>query len=160
MERTDEERKFRLRPRKPSITRTGRAGWSTGFKLLMHYARSTSKRRIRRACAGKGRATRPHQQRLFVLPHVIFLLFASRGFLLLPHLANQMVCFRRRRFLPSVFLIIRPESLFTRTGILTPEAPVRRDMPTTRLNQSQSRHLGWSLASHRLVASPLRVAST
>jgi hypothetical protein len=30
-----------------------------------------------------------------------------------------MVRFRRRRFLPSAVLFIRPESLFTRTGILT-----------------------------------------
>lgn len=66
MEPTDEERDFRLRPRKPRLARNGCAGWSSGFRLLMHYARSTSKRRTRRACAGKGRAARPYQQRCAV----------------------------------------------------------------------------------------------
>ena len=63
MEPTDEEREFRLRPRKPRLGRNERAGWSSEFKLLMHYARSTSKKKIRCVCAGKGRAVRPYQQR-------------------------------------------------------------------------------------------------
>jgi type IV secretory pathway VirD2 relaxase len=66
MERTEKEREFRLRPRKPRLSRNERAGWSTGFKLLMHYARNTSKRQIRRAYAGKGRPARSYQQRCAV----------------------------------------------------------------------------------------------
>jgi type IV secretory pathway VirD2 relaxase len=63
---TEEGGEFRLRPRKPRLSRNKRAGWSSGFKLLMHYARSTSKRKIRRACAGKGRPARPYRQRCAV----------------------------------------------------------------------------------------------
>jgi hypothetical protein len=67
MDRTEEEREFRLRPRKPRLTRSERAGWSSGFRLLMHYARGTSKKGIRRAYAGKGSTVvRPYQQRCAV----------------------------------------------------------------------------------------------
>lgn len=66
MKPTDKEWEFRIRPRKPRLGRNEGAGWTSGFKLLMHYARSTSEGRIRRACAGKGRAARPYQQRCAV----------------------------------------------------------------------------------------------
>jgi type IV secretory pathway VirD2 relaxase len=66
MGRTEEEREFRLWPRKPRLSRNERAGWSTGFKLLMHYARSTSKRGIPRPYAGKERTARPYHQRCAV----------------------------------------------------------------------------------------------
>ena len=66
MARTEEEREFRLRPRKPRIGRNERAGWSSGFRLLMHYARNTSQRGIRRTYAGKRRAVRSYQQRCAV----------------------------------------------------------------------------------------------
>ncbi len=62
----DEGRKFRLRPRKPRLSRNEHAGWSSGFKLLINYARSTSKRQIRSAYAGKGGPGRPYQQRCAV----------------------------------------------------------------------------------------------
>ena len=63
MDRTEEEREFRRRPRKPRLTRSERAGWSSGFKLLLHYARGTSKKGIRRAHAGNGSTVvRPFQQ--------------------------------------------------------------------------------------------------
>lgn len=64
MERAEEEREFRLRPRKPRLGRSERAGWSSGFRLLMHYARSTKKTNQRGAHAPKIRTPRrPHQQR-------------------------------------------------------------------------------------------------
>ena len=47
MARTDEEREFRLRPPKPRVTRNEGAAWSNGFKLLMHYARSSRKEQPR-----------------------------------------------------------------------------------------------------------------
>jgi type IV secretory pathway VirD2 relaxase len=62
MARTDEEREFRLRPPKPPISRNEGAAWSNGFKLLMHYARS-SRMKGNRAPSGKGKAVRPYHQR-------------------------------------------------------------------------------------------------
>ena len=56
MARTDEERKIRLRPPKARSPRDERVAWSSGFKLLMHYARSTRKARNRDTYAGKGRS--------------------------------------------------------------------------------------------------------
>lgn len=77
MQPTDEEREFRLRPRKPGLSRNEHAGWSSGFRLLMRYARSTSKRRIRRAYAGKPGIARPCQQRCAV--RVTYLNDKTRG---------------------------------------------------------------------------------
>ena len=54
---------FRLRPPKPRVTRNEGAAWSNGFKLLMHYARSSRKTRQPRAQAEKGKRTRPYHQR-------------------------------------------------------------------------------------------------
>jgi len=62
MARTDDEREIRLRPPKPRVTRNEGAAWSHGFKLLMHYARS-SRMRGNRAPSGKGKAMRPYHQR-------------------------------------------------------------------------------------------------
>jgi hypothetical protein len=53
MARTDDEREFRLRPPKPRVTRNEGAAWSNGFKLIMHYARS-SRKTGNRAPGGKG----------------------------------------------------------------------------------------------------------
>jgi len=61
MARTDDEREMRLRPPKPRVTRNEGAGWSHGFKLLMHYARS-SRMRGNRAPGGKGKTVRPYHQ--------------------------------------------------------------------------------------------------
>jgi len=59
----DEERQFRLRPRKPAA-RTERVALASAYKTIMHYARMTS--RLRRAGGlGHGR-TRPHFQRCAV----------------------------------------------------------------------------------------------
>jgi type IV secretory pathway VirD2 relaxase len=66
MAETEEERELRLRPRKPRLSGSGRAGWSSGFRLLMHYARSTTKNGIRRAHAGEGKTVRPYHQRCAV----------------------------------------------------------------------------------------------
>jgi hypothetical protein len=74
MERTEKQREFRLRPRKPRVSRNERAGWSSGFRLLMHHARSTSKRGIRGAYAGKQRA---YTQRCAV--RVTYLMNKIRG---------------------------------------------------------------------------------
>ena len=65
MARTDDEREFRLRPPKPRVTRHEGAAWSNGFKLIMHYARS-SRKTVNRAPGGKGKATRPYYQRCAV----------------------------------------------------------------------------------------------
>ena len=59
---TDDEREMRLRPPKPRVTRNEGAAWSHGFKLLMHYARS-SRMKGNRAPGGKGKAMRPYHQR-------------------------------------------------------------------------------------------------
>jgi hypothetical protein len=65
MARTDDDREFRLRPPKPRITRNEGAAWSNGFKLLMHYARSSQKTG-NRAPGGKGKTDRPYHQRCAV----------------------------------------------------------------------------------------------
>lgn len=77
MARIDEEREVRLRPRKPRLIRSERAGWSSGFKLLMHYARNGRKTRNRNAHGGKGRTARSYQQRCAV--RVIYLNNKTRG---------------------------------------------------------------------------------
>jgi hypothetical protein len=66
MARTDDERKTRLRPPKPSRPRGERIAWSSGFKLLMHYARSSRNARNRSTSGGKGRSTPPYLQRCAV----------------------------------------------------------------------------------------------
>jgi hypothetical protein len=59
----DEERRFRLRPRKP-VARTERIALASAYKAVMHYARMTSRRR-RSGGQGFG-CTRPHFQRCAV----------------------------------------------------------------------------------------------
>src|SRR5580692_11619414 len=65
MARTDEERKIRLRPRKPCADRSEGGAWSRGFTLLMHYARS-SRKANNRSHVGKGKFTGPYHQRCAV----------------------------------------------------------------------------------------------
>jgi type IV secretory pathway VirD2 relaxase len=65
MWRTDDEREFRLRPTKPRVSRNEGAACSTGFKLLMRYARSSRSNGYRSA-SGKGKGTRPYHQRCAV----------------------------------------------------------------------------------------------
>jgi type IV secretory pathway VirD2 relaxase len=65
MARTDDDREFRLRPPKPRVTRNEGAAWSNGFKLLMHYARS-SRQTGNRAPGGKRKTDRPYHQRCAV----------------------------------------------------------------------------------------------
>lgn len=62
MPRNDEEREFRLRQPKPRVVRNEGAAWSNGFKLLMHYARS-SRKTSNRSPGGKGKTPRPFHQR-------------------------------------------------------------------------------------------------
>ena len=57
MARSEDEREIRLRPAKPRVTRNEGAAWSSGFKLLMHYAR-TSRAWGNRAQGGKGSRAR------------------------------------------------------------------------------------------------------
>jgi type IV secretory pathway VirD2 relaxase len=75
--RIDEERKVRLRPQKPRRVRDERVPWSSGFKLLMHYARSTRKAGNRGTYGGKGRSSRPYLQRCAV--RVTYLSNKTRG---------------------------------------------------------------------------------
>jgi type IV secretory pathway VirD2 relaxase len=77
MGRTDEERKVRLRPQKLRHQRDERVAWSSGFKLLMHYARSTGKAGNRSTYGGKGRSTRSYMQRCAV--RVTYLNNKTRG---------------------------------------------------------------------------------
>ena len=77
MARTDDEPKIRLRPPKPRRPRDERIGWSSGFKLLMHYARSTRKARNRGTLGGKRGNTRPYLQRCAV--RVTYLSNKTRG---------------------------------------------------------------------------------
>jgi type IV secretory pathway VirD2 relaxase len=70
----DEERRFRLRPRKPAA-RTERIALASAYKTIMHYARMTSRRR-RSGGQGSGR-TRPHFQRCAV--RVTYTKNSSRG---------------------------------------------------------------------------------
>ena len=77
MARIEEERKVRLRPQKPRRQRDERVAWSSGFKLLMHYARSTRKAGNRGTYGGKGRSTRPYLQRCAV--RVTYLKNKTRG---------------------------------------------------------------------------------
>src|SRR5580704_2248177 len=66
MARTDDERMTRLRPPKPRHPTDERIAWSSGFKLLMYYARSSRKVRNRGASGGKMGSTRPYLQRCAV----------------------------------------------------------------------------------------------
>jgi type IV secretory pathway VirD2 relaxase len=77
MARTDDERKVRLRPPKPRRPTEERIAWSSGYKLLMHYARSSRKARNRGTFGGKGRSTRPYLQRCAV--RVTYLNNKTRG---------------------------------------------------------------------------------
>jgi hypothetical protein len=66
MARTDDERKTRLRPTKPRRPPDECIAWSSGFKLLMHYARSSRKVRNRGTAGEKRASTRPKLQRCAV----------------------------------------------------------------------------------------------
>jgi type IV secretory pathway VirD2 relaxase len=73
----DEERDFRLRPRKPPA-RNERATWATAYKIIMHHARTTSRRL--RTSAGKGSGPsriRSYSQRCAV--RVIYVKNATSG---------------------------------------------------------------------------------
>lgn len=77
MARTDDERKVRLRPAKPRRPNDERIAWSSGFKLLMHYARSSRKARNRSTFGGKRATTRAYLQRCAV--RVTYLSNKTRG---------------------------------------------------------------------------------
>jgi len=63
---TDEEREFRLRPPKPPVasSRSERIAWSSGYKMLMHFARQS--RAASRQGFTNGRRASPHRQRCAV----------------------------------------------------------------------------------------------
>src|SRR3984957_14163700 len=77
MARTDDERKVRLRPTKPRRPTDERIAWSSGYKLLMHYARSSRKARNRGTSGGKRASPRPYLQRCAV--RVTYLNNKTRG---------------------------------------------------------------------------------
>jgi hypothetical protein len=66
MAMTDEEREFRLRPRKPPVAcgESKRNAGTSGFKMLMHFARQ-SRTAIRQG-SSSGRRSFPHRQRCAV----------------------------------------------------------------------------------------------
>jgi type IV secretory pathway VirD2 relaxase len=62
----NEEREFRLRPRKPPA-RSERAAWASAYKTLMHHARMSGTRKRRSVGLGGGlKRARPHNQRCAV----------------------------------------------------------------------------------------------
>jgi type IV secretory pathway VirD2 relaxase len=77
MARTDEERKVRLRPAQQRRPSDERIVWSSGYKLLMHYARSSRNVRNRGAYGGKKASTRSYLQRCAV--RVTYLNNKARG---------------------------------------------------------------------------------
>lgn len=77
MARTDDERDVRLRPRKPRVRRNEAAAWSSGFRLLMHFARTSRKATNRAATGGKKRQTPACHQRCVV--RVTYLNNRTRG---------------------------------------------------------------------------------
>src|ERR1700678_1416262 len=77
MARFDDERTIRLRPPKPRRPTDERIAWSSGYKLLMHYARSSRKIRNRGTSGGKMASTRPYLQRCAV--RVTYLNNKTRG---------------------------------------------------------------------------------
>src|SRR5580658_5823359 len=77
MARTDDEREIRLRPPKPRARRNEGAAWSSGFRLLMHYARTSRTAGNRAAAGGKTRSTPACHQRCAV--RVTYLNNRTRG---------------------------------------------------------------------------------
>jgi len=62
----NDERDFRLRPRKP-VARSERAAWASAYKVLMHHARMSGSRKTRSVGLGTGpKRTRPYNQRCAV----------------------------------------------------------------------------------------------
>jgi type IV secretory pathway VirD2 relaxase len=77
MARTDDEREIRLRPPKPRVRRNEGAAWSSGFRLLMHYARTSRNAGNRAAAGGKTRGASSYHQRCAV--RVTYLNNKTRG---------------------------------------------------------------------------------
>jgi len=77
MARTDDEREVRLRPRKPRVQRSETASWSSGFRLLMHYARTSRRTTNRAAAGGKMRSAPAYHQRCAI--RVTYLNNRTRG---------------------------------------------------------------------------------
>src|SRR5450755_4318816 len=62
----NDEREFRLRPRKPAA-RSERAKWASAYKVIMHHARTSSNRMRRSAGQDSGpNRIKPHSQRCAV----------------------------------------------------------------------------------------------
>jgi type IV secretory pathway VirD2 relaxase len=62
----DDEPEFRLRPRKPHA-RNERPAWASAYKILMHHARMSGRRKLRSVGLGTGpKRTRPYNQRCAV----------------------------------------------------------------------------------------------
>ncbi len=76
MSKSNDEREFRLRPRKPHVSNGGGeiVKWTSGFKMLMHYARQSSRRLSR---GTSNRPTRPYRQRCAV--RITYCKNATRG---------------------------------------------------------------------------------
>jgi type IV secretory pathway VirD2 relaxase len=78
MARTDDdEREVRLRPRRPRVRRNEAASWSSGFRLMMHFARTSRKASNRAAAGGKVRSAPAYHQRCAV--RVTYLNNRTRG---------------------------------------------------------------------------------
>ena len=68
MSRKDDEKEFRLRPRKPHAPKSRNEGvvWATAFKRIMHYARTSRKAARGVSGAGSQKPSRPYFQRCAV----------------------------------------------------------------------------------------------
>ena len=72
----DEEREFRLRPRKPVVRRERRV-LAKAYKTIMHYARMSGVRKRRSSVGARPTRVRPYHQRCAV--RVVYSKNTSRG---------------------------------------------------------------------------------
>jgi type IV secretory pathway VirD2 relaxase len=73
----DDDRAIRIRPRKPRAPQREAVAWTSGFRLLMHYARGVGKGNRRRALSRGPGASRSRNQRCAV--RVTYLNNRTRG---------------------------------------------------------------------------------
>ena len=68
MLRMDDEKEFRIRPRRPRLSRNQNesAVWATAFKRILHYARTSRKGARASKAFHTFRSNRSHFQRCFV----------------------------------------------------------------------------------------------
>ena len=73
----DDDRPIRIRPRKPPVARREGTAWAGGYRLLMHYARTSRKVGRNAGAHGTTGASPTHSQRCAV--RVTYLNNRTRG---------------------------------------------------------------------------------